>query len=93
MGAELVAFLARVVERQVELEYVDARLAVQAQHASVRVREEECLHGRAWHSAGPCHAAGLVLGAGEADVRVQPAGRRGDQVNRDGLEVAGIRGT
>src|SRR5262245_52091486 len=65
------------VERQVQLEDVDARLAEHAERATLRVLTDERRDLCHRQVAGARHARDLVLGCGDADVRVEPASRRG----------------
>ena len=62
----------RPVERHVELEDVDPRLAEEAERAIVGVLVDERVHLGDRHPAHPRHPAGLDAGVRDRDVRVEP---------------------
>src|SRR5229473_6943052 len=80
------------IECQVEAEDVHAGLTQQAEQPALRVLRDEALHDGIVELARPGHATHLVEGRRRADMGVEPAARRGDEVHRHGRRVAGISG-
>src|SRR5258705_207881 len=70
------------VEREIELEYVDARLAEHPELAPFRVFVHELAQPTLGNASGFRNSFNLVLRGGRGDVRIEPRGRSGDQVPR-----------
>ena len=64
--------LARLVEREVQLEHVDARLAEEPEAAAVGVLVDETQHLVDVHAPGFGDTRSLQAGVGDRDVRVEP---------------------
>ena len=80
------------VQRQVQPQHMHPRLADEAQQRLLGVPLDQCAHFGFRQAAHAGHAGRLVVGRGAADVRVQPAGRGGDQVHRHRRGVARVGG-
>src|SRR3989442_919377 len=80
------------IECQVEAENVHAWLTEQAEQPALGVQRDQALHDGLVELAGPGHTTDLILGRRRADVRVETAARRGDEVHRHRRRVAGIGG-
>ncbi len=68
--------LSHVIEREVQLQHVDARLSEDPELTVSRVRVHERPHPALVEPARPCDAADLVGGRGGRDVRIEAARRR-----------------
>ena len=69
------------VERQIQLEHVDARLAEHAERAAFGVLADERRDLGRGQAARSSDARDLILGRGDADVRIEAAARRGDEID------------
>ena len=89
---------ALAVEREVELEHVDPRLAEEAERAAVCVLLDERQHLLEREAAGTRDARRLQARVRGGDVRIEPGARGGQGIDRDplaGTEVVlvAVRGT
>ena len=86
------------VEREVEPEHVDARLAEEAERAAVRVLVDQREDIVQLEAAGPRDASCLQARVRGGDVRIEPRARGGYGIDRDPLAgpkivLATVRGT
>src|SRR5579872_6896377 len=75
------------IERQVELQDVDARFAQKAPLTPLSVLFNQFLNQRDIHPARPRHAVCLGFSRSRADVRIESAAGRGGHIRRNGAGV------
>ena len=72
----------RLVEREVQLEHVDARPAEKAERRRLGVRLNQFAHALDRHTSGRRDARGLQLRRGRRNMRIQPGAARRDHFGR-----------
>ena len=75
-------FLLFPIQLQIELQHIDSRLAQKAPLATIGVLRNQGVNTVHAQATQPRHPARLPLRGGGADVRIKPAGRNRDQINR-----------
>src|SRR5215470_14470327 len=71
------------VERQVEFEYVDARLAEETDESVARVVSDKLPDAILSQIAGLCNPRDLKQGRFRRDMRIKPAAGRGHEIGRN----------
>lgn len=78
------------IEREIEFENVDPRLADQPEETSPHVRLEQSLDRCECEVPRASHASGLILRCRRTDVRIQTARRCRHEIDRNRLPVVRI---
>src|SRR5689334_12366879 len=87
------SLLRQIVQGQIQLHDIDARLAKNAECAMVAIRGDKSSHFVVGNVARPCDSRDLILGGSRADLRVESACRGCHKVGRDGAALIEMRGT
>ena len=78
------------IERQVQLQDVDARLTQQPASAVFRRLGDQLLHSLQRQAAHARHSRRLIFCCCRADVRIQTAARGGEQIQRDRRRIVWV---
>ena len=78
-----------LVQIQIQFYHIDSRFAQQAESPAFGVPGNKFPHFVHIQPADSGHAGDLVFGGGRADMRIQAAGRRRDQIDGNGSLLSG----